>query len=43
MISTENLAEETVSEENRPDLIIHQLKELLNVFPVLENQTLKVT
>jgi putative hydrolase of the HAD superfamily len=42
MISPEKLAEEIVTDENRPDLIIHQFKELLDVFPALENQTLKV-
>lgn len=41
MISPENLAEEIVTDENRPDLIIHQFKELLDVFPALENQALK--
>ena len=41
MISPEKLAEETITDENRPDLIIHQFKELLDIFPVLENQTLK--
>ena len=43
MISPEKLAEETVTDKNRPDLIIHQFKELLDVFPALENQTLKVS
>jgi len=42
MISAEKLAEETLTDENRPDLIIHQFKELLDVFPALENQTLTV-
>jgi len=42
MISQEKLAEETITDENRPDLIIHQFRELLDVFPVLENQDLKV-
>ena len=42
MISPEKLAEEIVTDENRPDLIIHQFKELLDVFPALENQTLTV-
>jgi FMN phosphatase YigB (HAD superfamily) len=41
LIEPKKLAEETVTSENRPDLIIHQFKELLNVFPVLENQVLK--
>jgi HAD superfamily hydrolase (TIGR01549 family) len=43
MISPKKLAEETITAENRPDLIIHQFKELLDVFPALENQTLKVS
>jgi len=41
MITPEKLAEETLTDENRPDLIIHQFKELLDIFPALENQTLK--
>jgi HAD superfamily hydrolase (TIGR01549 family) len=40
MISPEKLAEETLTDDNRPDLIVHQFKELLDIFPVLENQTL---
>jgi len=42
MISPEALAEETITAENRPDLIIHQFHELLDIFPTLEEQTLKV-
>jgi HAD superfamily hydrolase (TIGR01662 family) len=42
MISPEKLAEETITDENRPDLIVHQFKDLLDIFPALENQTLKV-
>ena len=41
MIEPAKLAEATITDENRPDLIIHQFKELLNVFPVLETQPLK--
>ena len=41
MIELKKLAEETITDENRPDLIIHQFKELLDVFPALENQTLR--
>jgi putative hydrolase of the HAD superfamily len=41
MISVEKLAEESVTDANRPDLIIHQFKDLLEIFPVLENQALK--
>jgi HAD superfamily hydrolase (TIGR01549 family) len=44
MISPEELAEATITDENRPDLIIHDFKELLNIFPELEEKqpTLKV-
>lgn len=42
MISLEKLDEEIVTDENRPDLIIHQFKDLLDIFPALENETLKV-
>ena len=42
MISPEDLAQETITTENRPDLIIHQFKELLDIFPALEVQTLKI-
>lgn len=41
MISPEELAEETITDENRPDLIIHEFKELLDIFPALETQPLK--
>ena len=42
MISPEELAQETVTDENRPDVIIHEFKELLDLFPAPESQTLKV-
>jgi HAD superfamily hydrolase (TIGR01662 family) len=42
MISPEKLAEEIITDENRPDLIVHQFKDLLEIFPTLENQTLKI-
>jgi putative hydrolase of the HAD superfamily len=42
MISPEKLAEETITDENRPDVIIHEFKNLLDIFPTLEGQTLKV-
>jgi putative hydrolase of the HAD superfamily len=42
MISPEELAEETITDENRPDVIIHEFRELLDIFPALENQALKV-
>ncbi len=41
MISPEELAKETITEENRPDRIIHQFTELLDIFPALEVQTQK--
>jgi HAD superfamily hydrolase (TIGR01549 family) len=33
MITPEELAEETITEENKPDIIIHEFKELLDIFP----------
>jgi HAD superfamily hydrolase (TIGR01549 family) len=42
MISPEELAKQTIRDENRPDVIIHEFKQLLDIFPVLEKQTLKV-
>lgn len=39
MISPEQLAQETVTDENRPDRIIHQFTELLDIFPALQVQT----
>lgn len=39
MISPEELAQETITDENRPDRIIHQFTELLDIFPALEVQT----
>jgi len=42
MISPEKLAEETITDENRPDVIIHEFKRLLDIFPTLESQTLKM-
>ena len=43
MISPEKLVEEIITDENRPDIIIHQFNELLDVFPALENQTLRMS
>jgi putative hydrolase of the HAD superfamily len=40
MISPHELAEAIITDENRPDLIIHEFKELLDVFPALEPQAL---
>jgi HAD superfamily hydrolase (TIGR01549 family) len=42
MLSARDLAETTIIDENRPDLIIHEFKQLLDIFPALENQTLKM-
>ena len=36
MISPEQLAEETITDENRPDRIIHKFKDLLDIFPARE-------
>ena len=33
MISPEDLAEETITDENRPDIIIHEFNQLLDIFP----------
>lgn len=38
LISPEELAEETITDENRPDVIIHEFKDLLDIFPALEKQ-----
>ena len=43
MISPEKLAEETITYENRPDLIVHRLNEILDIFPALEKQALKAS
>jgi FMN phosphatase YigB (HAD superfamily) len=40
MISLEKLAEGTITDENRPDVIIHDFKELLDIFPIIETQAL---
>ena len=41
LISPEELAEETITDENRPDVIIHEFKQLLDIFPALESQPLQ--
>ncbi len=41
MISPEELAEQEITEENRPDLIIHEFKQLLDVFPARAMQPLE--
>jgi putative hydrolase of the HAD superfamily len=33
MISPEDLAEETITDENRPDIIINEFRQLLDIFP----------
>ena len=33
MISPEELAKETITDENRPDVIIHEFRKLLDIFP----------
>jgi putative hydrolase of the HAD superfamily len=42
MISPQELAEAIITDENRPDLIIHEFKELLDIFPAREPQTLNI-
>jgi len=41
MILPEELAGETITDENRPDVIIHDFKQLLDIFPALETEALK--
>ena len=41
MISPEKLMEETITHENRPDVIIPEFINLLDVFPAMEHSTLK--
>ena len=41
MISPEKLMEETITAENRPDVIIPEFINLLDVFPALEHSALK--
>jgi hypothetical protein len=33
MDSPQDLAEATITDENRPDIIIHEFRELLDIFP----------
>jgi hypothetical protein len=33
MISPQDLAEATITDENQPDIIIHEFRELLELFP----------
>jgi len=37
MISPEEFAEAEITDENRPDMVIHEIKELLNIFPELKS------
>ena len=41
MTSAEALSQAAITEENRPDLIVHQFNELLDIFPMREPQTQK--
>jgi putative hydrolase of the HAD superfamily len=41
MISPEKLMEETITDDNRPDVIIPEFMNLLDVFPALEQNTTK--
>lgn len=36
LIAPEELAQQTITDENRPDRIIHEFKQLLDIFPALE-------
>jgi HAD superfamily hydrolase (TIGR01549 family) len=36
MISPEELAEAVITDENRPDVIMHEFRQLLDIFPALE-------
>ena len=42
MTSPEKLAESEVTDENRPDVIIHQFKDLLNIFPAYPKTTFEI-
>ncbi len=42
MISPDQLAQETITDENRPDEIIHKFTELLDIFPAREYEKHKV-
>jgi HAD superfamily hydrolase (TIGR01549 family) len=41
MISRDELAQETITDENRPDVMIHEFKQLLDIFPALETAAVK--
>ena len=43
MISPEELAKETITDENRPDVIIHEFRQLLDIFPGRNQVTLSKT
>lgn len=42
MITPEELARETITDENRPDVIIHEFKQLLDIFPAMEARSVRV-
>ncbi len=42
MISPDQLVEETITDGNRPDRIIHEFRELLDIFPARERETQKL-
>jgi HAD superfamily hydrolase (TIGR01549 family) len=42
LISPEELAEATITDENRPDVIIHEFRQLLDIFPKCGQAHLKV-
>jgi len=42
MISPEKLMEETIGDENRPDVIVPEFINLLDIFPALERSSLKM-
>jgi putative hydrolase of the HAD superfamily len=43
MMSPEKLKEESLSEENQPDLIIHEFQQLLDVFPERQRQDARLS
>ncbi|MGE5250877.1 MAG: HAD family hydrolase [Bacteroidota bacterium] len=40
MIPPDELARETITDENRPDMVIHEFRQLLDIFPFLEHSPL---
>ena len=43
LASQEKLVEAVITKENQPDRVIHQFKELLDIFPALETQTISIS